>query len=72
MSATVRAVILNVAGELRVFFDIPAEGFGPEELDALIMAARCAKRQIGPSTPAPARPPIPEGPDICRSCGCGD
>jgi hypothetical protein len=46
MSATIRTVIANVSGERRVFFEIPAAGFGPDELDALEAAIEFARRQL--------------------------
>lgn len=46
MSATIRTTIADLGGERRVFFEMPATGFGLHELDALEVAIRLAREQL--------------------------
>ncbi len=46
MSATIRTAIALISGEPRVFFEIPANGFGLDDLDALEVGIRYARREL--------------------------
>ena len=46
MKATVQSAVVVVQGERRVFFEMPATGFGLEDLDALEAAIHFARNQL--------------------------
>jgi len=48
VNPTVRAVIALISDELRVFFEMPADRFGIDELDALEVGIRHARSQLLP------------------------
>ena len=63
MSATVRAAIALISGQRRVFFEMPANGFGAEDLDALEVGIRHARRELlGQHNVENANPIIPPEP----------
>lgn len=46
MSATIRTTVAELGGERRVFFEMPATGFGLHDLDALEVAIRLVREQL--------------------------
>ena len=64
MSATVRSAVAIICGEHRVFFELPATGFGPDELDALENAIKHARRLLA-SECDNQKPLVPQLPEPC-------
>ena len=54
MNATARAAIDLISGQRRVFFEMPADGSGIDELGALEAAIRFARRQLTDSSLDPS------------------
>jgi len=65
MSANVKTAVALISGERRVFYEIPANGLGLHELDALQQGIEHARHQLreyyGATLREPQLPPEPCG-----------
>jgi len=65
MNATVRSALVMIDGQRRVFFEVPATGFGLDDLDALQAAIQHARRLHTSGNQRDAAPP----PTVPEPCG---
>jgi len=64
MNGTVRSALVMINGQRRVFFEVPARGFGLDDLDALDAAIQHARRLLT-SGDQPDAAPAPTVPEPC-------